>query len=303
MRTTVKVYLLIACLALGALNAQAAPGTDTGNGGGGHTGIMTAPRYDRVGLSTWCNDVQGWMADAVQTAKYLNTPAKQRQYMVSAIESILNAYGTNTLPFQPLTYSLLNRALELNNGFPSCGAASCDESSKENRVANLVLAHMLNLGIKVNSQFDMPRYMPYYESLTCRHCTERPAFDFSSFYVDYLSNVREVLNTFFGPAFERNSKGNLLEAMAVDEWELRAQYVILDWIVTDIRSDVFGRAFACVASRLEQVKTKLGNHLNGRPIFDDRMMVQYVRQSLGDVLGLLEHSQFQDNVYHCRPGR
>lgn len=310
MKTTVKVYLMMACFIAAAVSAQAhdskEPGTDTGNGGGSHTGVLSAPRYDRVSPPSWCNDVQGWMADAVATAKYLATPAKQRAYMVSAIESILDAYEMNSLPFQPLTYSLLSRALELNNGFPACGT-SCDEASKGNRVATLVLSHMLNLGIKVNADFDMPRYLPYYEShrdhRDCRGCTEMPAYDFSSFYVDYIANVREVLGTFFGPAFERNSKASLLEAMAVDEWELRAQHVILDWVVTDIRNDLFGRAFACVASRLDQVKAKLADHLKGRPTFDDMYMVQYVRSSLVDVLDLLEHSEFQENVYHCHRSR
>jgi hypothetical protein len=290
-------------MSAGNADSQLAPaGTDTGNGGGGGRAMRAIPRYERTSVSAWCNDVQGWMADAIESAQFMGSHAGAREYMVGAINAMLDAYENSDLPFQPLTYSLLSRALQMDSVFPKC-ENKCDDYSLANRVSTLLLAHMLNLGIEVNAKFDVPQYTRYYESTRCRDCA---TFDFSSFNVDYISNVQSVLATFFGPAFERASpSGSLLDAMGRTEWELRAQSVLLDWVVTDIRSDVFGRKFSCLASRLVEVKKKLDDHLAGRPIWDDLRMMHYVRVSLGGVLDLLEHSNFKDDgVYYCyRSGR
>lgn len=279
-------------------DSRTSEGTDTGNGG--DTVVLAPPSYQRATVGAWCSDVQGWIADALQTAKFLHSAAASRQYMAQAIDRMLDAFESNSLPFQPLTYSLLLRAQAMNQVFPMC-ETRCEEFSLANRAAELVLTHMLNLGIQVNAKFDVPQYIPYYEHARCRDC---PAYDFKAFNSNYIENVRAVLNTFFGPAYANNSPGNLLEAMGADQWELRAQWVILDWIVSDFRGDLFNRSFQCVAARMDEVKRKLDRHLAGERIWDDMRMVQYVRASLADVMDLLNTSQFgNDGVYYCRRGR
>lgn len=289
--------------ALGAIGL--AGGTDTGNGSRGSGGKLMphlgTPRSPWA-FPRWCNAIQGWLTDIILMTAAASNLAEARGYLTGELQAVLSAYDQGSLPMQPLTYSILSRALKMQATFPHGSSGRAQELGDQ--VAVLLLEHMISVAKRVNQDFDIPKLMPVYQYYyRCgRNCDE---YEYSNFYVDYINSAKAVLNEFYAPAIPQQPElGKLLDAMAYDRWELASLGELLDWMISDLSRSMFQRSFDCVVMQLRILRERLSSYLSGggqNAIRDDRRMRQYVEASLGEVLNVLNNSTYNEDagMFYC----
>ncbi len=335
---TIVKYVLFGLL-LVSMPASAGQGTDTGNGGFGNSLALNLPQYHRLPGPQWCHSVQGMINETLTMVQYSNNTSQARSFLVESIQNILAAYEGGVIPLQPMTYSLLSKALAVSLIFPSscmnncalpsncAGFTSCQSSGQAvlgDQVAVIVLQHLLRVARTVSVNFDVPRFVPLLNILgtcgvqhqivsdlrptnppghSCNGSSFSPEHLNQDFYLDYIASTKLVIEQFFQPALSSQpNRGSLLEAMANDRWELEALSQLLAWIIDDISRDIFQRQLACVKVQLEVVKMRLDNYLQGmqQAPFNDRTMRYYVEQSLQQVLSVLQNYTYQNGQGSCR---
>lgn len=297
--------VLVAC----ALPVTAkAGGSDIGNGGYGDPTNPNVVTYPMMPIQKWCSQAKGMLDEALSYSSLFDTHLMRRKALVESIQQILRAYQGGSVPMQPLTYTLLARTLEMNMVFPSRETAPIGGwGDRGDETAYIVLFHMVDAAQRVNTLFDTARYLPFYEHYTkCPggQCTKLPAFDFGPFYTSYVQGTRLVLAEFFAPAYpdpQYKDRGNVLSAMSHDMWELKAMLKIIDWVLVDVRSDVFSRALECLTGRLELTRQRLHAYLadSSKSPFNAVTMRRYVEQSLAGILTELDSFVYQDGQGKC----
>lgn len=294
-KIVVGITMLAAAALAGSVPANAGGGSDVGNGGNGGSTLANVMPMMPMPWRHWCNAVSGMLTDTLMWADSASTMEESRQFMVESLRNILASYQGGELRYQPLTYSLLSTALQINQVFPRDMLA--DQS------AVVTLHHLIASARIVNTNFDVPRFVPWAEVQTqrpgCgRGCPELPIS--GPIYVDGISAIRVVLSDLFSPALVgRPHRGSVLDAMGTDEWELKAVSALLTWIERTFEGEMFNRQFECLRSQTIAVHARLDRYLSGVATapFDSRMMRGYVESSLLTVLLSLDSYDYSE--YRC----
>lgn len=219
-------------------------------------------------------------------------PTLWRYYLVYEINNLLRTYPGG-VAFNPLTHSVLMLALELNKQFPAGDLA--DQS------ASIVLHHMLQAAYRVNVNFDQQSYLPLFGQCGPHGCQVPTGPNMSQFYLDYVSTAREVVAQLFAPAVSQfQTGGSVLDAMAVDRWELGSALVSIEWTTANLSASIFRRDTICLQQHLtmlaRNLRWYLGQHA-GKTDYEDMMMRNYVRTHLNYALDELNY--YAQNSGHC----
>lgn len=288
-------------------------GGDIGNGSDGETMRPGAIIYPSMPTVQWCSRAQGMLRDTMSYALLFDNYYLRRKAMVESFESILKAFQGGEIGMQPLTYTLLQRAHQMNAVFPSReNSASAAAGERGDEAAFVVLFHIAQVALRVNAHFDTQSYVPYYERYvrcapksSCRRPNRpAPAFEFGPFYTAYVQSTRLVLGEFFAPAYSDPAyagRGDVLNVMSHDTWELKALLKIIDWVLADVNSDVFGRALECLKGRLLVVRQRLDDFLSNasKTPFSPPIMRRYVKGSLRSTLADLDSFVYHDGRGRC----
>ena len=105
---------------LGRPACLAGTGTDTGNGGnGGSIAGMTLTVPPLATPSIWCASLSGFLTNALSFARLLPTNLESRMNLVANAQALTAAYERGEFAIYPTTYTLLTRALAINNVIPT----------------------------------------------------------------------------------------------------------------------------------------------------------------------------------------
>ena len=295
-----KKYLISFCFLMSALAIPAMAvetGAETGHGTGGNR-RHRAPKS--LSARGWCSDFGAMVAEAFDDAHEADSLEEKHASLVSSIQYILSSYHKKKMPFQPLTYSLLEMALKLDKNFPS-------NDEKGDQAGGIVLVHMLKTAQYINAEFDIPHFVPALESWSrCGRYRCKGESDLASeFYVDYLASARAVVNMLFIQATDRNPNVLVLDAMAYDRWKLNAALDVLGFILKSLKNDLIGSNLNCLKERVQHIRDRLAKYLENTPVspVQDRAKREVIERQLREILDELNSVTEYNGHWSCGSSR
>lgn len=257
--------------------------------------------HPKVSAEIWCNEVNDYIRDLLVRVHSSSNPRQSRVFLLNGIQDIVRAYNSGGLSDHPLTYSLLKRAQSMNAVFP--------DSEKGNQAGAIVLNTLLRSALRVNEEFDSPNFMDVlasYRQCHRRHCERRGEGWIGSrdldpaFYTSYIASISTVLDAFFGQALGGGMNASVFDAMGEDRWELLALQQIMDWVVFDLNSDLFGRRLGCLRIKAMHLRQTLNHYLRNAPVggpsprFEERGVLRFVEAKLDEIHRTLDSVTWTD---------
>lgn len=275
------------------------PGTETGHGGGGDR--YPGKPYIELPPITWCSKLSAMVDDAFEDEQDAEQLSGKRQALVLDIESIINAYRSDALPDQPLSYQLLLTAKAINELLPE---------GEGDLAADVVLKHLLRTTQSVNLAFETRHYISWRSKRHARRLLPMGP----EFYTSYIGSAKAMLDMWFdfaveGPALSvaeaKFPLPNLtvLSALNRDRWRLTVGLEILKYLHRSFNQDLFSRYFECVDALVVDKATRLDKYLKLNPAGSEKDASQRIRlvDSLSKIReSMSPHGAPNSQLWNCR---